>query len=428
MEGDEFTGALTRVAGNQVGTYEILQGTLTAGDNYAINYTSALLTIVEKAAGEFVITGINDEYEWTGSAIEPKPIIKDGDIVLVEGQDYDVTYQDNVNITKEATLTVTYKGNYSGQNGTTFAIIMTRNEDNEQTTEGNTIVIEQNEDGDIEAVVTEAKEDSEGKVSIPETVKGADGQDYTVTTIAADAFDGVSGVKDIYLESHQELTIEDPTFGGNVTGGAKVHVYQTLLDSYAEGQLSALVANGQLVTDITNVMHYFTFSNAHNVLLPEGVSQYICKVIDNKVNIFKVSGNVIRENTGVLLDGDPKTYEFVATNEASTANYDGNDLVAVTNGHHIDNVAAAYLLKDNEFWKMAATGSIPDGKAYLLWPGSAAAAPSRMAIINNGATGISAISTTADDDNAPIFNLQGVRVGKDYKGIVIKNGKKIYNK
>jgi uncharacterized repeat protein (TIGR02543 family) len=46
---DAFSGALSRVAGEAVGTYEIGQGTLTAGGNYSLSYTSANLTIERKA-------------------------------------------------------------------------------------------------------------------------------------------------------------------------------------------------------------------------------------------------------------------------------------------------------------------------------------------------------------------------------------------
>lgn len=45
VAGDGLTGALTRDAGETVGTYGILQGTLTGGGNYAITYNRALLTI-----------------------------------------------------------------------------------------------------------------------------------------------------------------------------------------------------------------------------------------------------------------------------------------------------------------------------------------------------------------------------------------------
>ncbi len=50
MVGDELTGALTRAAGEDVGTYAITQGTLTAGDNYSISYTGANLTITKAAS------------------------------------------------------------------------------------------------------------------------------------------------------------------------------------------------------------------------------------------------------------------------------------------------------------------------------------------------------------------------------------------
>lgn len=48
VEGDAITGALARAEGEGVGEYAITQGTLTAGDNYAITFTGAKLTIKEK--------------------------------------------------------------------------------------------------------------------------------------------------------------------------------------------------------------------------------------------------------------------------------------------------------------------------------------------------------------------------------------------
>ncbi len=50
VAGDSISGALTRAAGNSVGTYAIQQGTLTAGDNYAVTFVGANLTIGQKAA------------------------------------------------------------------------------------------------------------------------------------------------------------------------------------------------------------------------------------------------------------------------------------------------------------------------------------------------------------------------------------------
>jgi hypothetical protein len=48
VSGDAFSGALSRTPGENVGVYAILQNTLTAGDNYAITYISANLTITKR--------------------------------------------------------------------------------------------------------------------------------------------------------------------------------------------------------------------------------------------------------------------------------------------------------------------------------------------------------------------------------------------
>lgn len=48
-------------------------------------------------------------------------------------------------------------------------------------------------------------------------------------------------------------------------------------------------------------------------------------------------------------------------------------------------------------------------------------------VYTGDATGISAINATTND-NAPIYNLAGQKVSKDYKGVVVKNGKKYVNK
>lgn len=50
VSGDAFSGALTRVAGEAVGTYEIQHGSLTAGANYTLSFVGAHLTIVYSTA------------------------------------------------------------------------------------------------------------------------------------------------------------------------------------------------------------------------------------------------------------------------------------------------------------------------------------------------------------------------------------------
>lgn len=52
----------------------------------------------------------------------------------------------------------------------------------------------------------------------------------------------------------------------------------------------------------------------------------------------------------------------------------------------------------------------------------------KMVINRGGSTGIGNIEVVAPQFNGAIYNLAGQKVGEDYKGIVIKNGKKFINK
>lgn len=65
---------------------------------------------------------IADEgYTYTGKAIEPGVVVMDGEVKLTEETDYTVSYTNNIDA-GEATVTITYKGNYEGAASQTFMI------------------------------------------------------------------------------------------------------------------------------------------------------------------------------------------------------------------------------------------------------------------------------------------------------------------
>jgi hypothetical protein len=47
--------------------------------------------------------------------------------------------------------------------------------------------------------------------------------------------------------------------------------------------------------------------------------------------------------------------------------------------------------------------------------------------INPETDGLQSVEASVSD-NAPVYNLSGQKVGKSYKGIIIRNGKKYINK
>lgn len=123
--GTILSGNLSKVTGSNVGKYAISKGTLDAGDDYVISFIGTDFSITPKNVtgidSDLLITGINDSYKYTESAITPVPVIKYGETVCSSGTDYIVSYSNNVNA-GNATVMITFKGNYSGTVVETFSI------------------------------------------------------------------------------------------------------------------------------------------------------------------------------------------------------------------------------------------------------------------------------------------------------------------
>jgi len=84
-----------------------------------------------------------------------------------------------------------------------------------------------------------------------------------------------------------------------------------------------------------------------------------------------------------------------------------------------------YGWAQGQFRRAGADAAVNPNRAYLKLPAAAAARLS-VRLDGNGTTGISTAGSSADDGtDAPVYNLQGQRVGGSYKGVVIKNGKKM---
>ena len=104
--GANFTGSLTRAAGENAGTYSILQGTLTAGVNYNLTYVGTNLTISQKA-----LTVTADNKSKTEGLANP---------VLTASYGGFVTGDDTNALTTQVTLTTT--ADASSPAGTSYPI------------------------------------------------------------------------------------------------------------------------------------------------------------------------------------------------------------------------------------------------------------------------------------------------------------------
>ncbi len=99
-------------------------GTATVTITFKGNYSgtkSVTFRILPKKLTSPTIASISNQ-TYTGKEIKPTPTVKDGSKTLTRNTDYTLTYKNNVKV-GTATVTVTFKGNYSGSRGVTFRIV-----------------------------------------------------------------------------------------------------------------------------------------------------------------------------------------------------------------------------------------------------------------------------------------------------------------
>ncbi len=159
-----------------------------------------------------------------------------------------------------------------------------------------------------------------------------------------------------------------------------------------------------------------------------GLKAYAVKLNDAKDGVaFTEIPGVVPAGVPVLLKGDAnKEYALnkadgwspvstdLKASDGTSASTDAATLYALST---VDGVTAFYPVKQNS--------AIPAKRCYLEVNGTSAKAAFFSLGTNFGeTTGISSVENKVEKADAPVYNLAGQLVGKDYKGLVIKNGKK----
>lgn len=159
-----------------------------------------------------------------------------------------------------------------------------------------------------------------------------------------------------------------------------------------------------------------------------GLKAYAVKLNGAKDGVeFTEIPGVVPAGVPVLLKGDAnKEYALdkvdgwspvstdLKASDGTSASKDETTLYALST---VDGVTAFYPVKQNS--------AIPAKRCYLEVKGTSTKAAFFSLGTNFGeTTGISSVENKAEKADAPVYNLAGQLVGKDYKGLVIKNGKK----
>lgn len=159
-----------------------------------------------------------------------------------------------------------------------------------------------------------------------------------------------------------------------------------------------------------------------------GLEAYAVKLNDAKdgVEFTKIPG-VVPAGVPVLLKGNAGT-EY-ALNKADGWSSVSTDLKASDGTSASTDAATLYALSTVDdvtaFYPVKKASAIPAKRCYLEVKGTSAKAAFYSLGTNFGeTTGISSVENKVEKADATVYNLAGQAVGKDYKGLVIKNGKK----
>ena len=250
------------------------------------------------------------------------------------------------------------------------------------------------------------------------------------------------------------------TYSEKYTYGTK-HAYVVTADGDAEfavkkpsASLMDYIYGVYSYSPITSVtatigdMGYSTFASTYALdldNLPEGLTAYYVadsNVKDGYISLTEATG-AVAAGEGLLLKGTAgASYDIPVATVAGTA-IEGNYLKGVTDagGQEVGGMGKYVLVNDdvtgNVMFAMVfkdpsnyVEATVPAGKAYLDLTAAILGNAKERLFINFGgeATAINGVEAAQKTAEGAIYNVAGQRVNNGYKGIVIKNGKKVLNR
>ena len=308
----------------------------------------------------------------------------------------------------------------------------------ESLTGGRTDETNKSYSGGVRSRVTQSN-----SLSTPEEIAGG------VYTLTIPYYNSNTTAGKLYLytvkggaETDTELTIDCPQGEGTVTktitipDGAALK-FKNTNGSYSDnGRIDYFILTSTVSATITEA-GYATFSSEYPLDLttantPSGLTAYYV----NESNVTKSNASftainqTVAAGEGILLKGAAGTYNIkVAASGTALAD---NALVA-TDGNSVaaGNYVFAYnktTYADAGFYILSSATTVAKGKAYLDGSKVPASVKALSIVVDGEATGIAAPEVAEKAEEGVLYNLNGQVVTEDYKGIVIKNGKKFYNK
>ena len=176
--------------------------------------------------------------------------------------------------------------------------------------------------------------------------------------------------------------------------------------------------------------YYSTFySRLESYAVPKGFTVYRGEISDDgtKLSLTSVKDDVMSSGEGYILKGTASSGSMNVTANAGSSSDNvllGTDVATTLS---TNDYALSLGQKGVGFylWEGKAIGA---NKAYLIWDGSKTSAKAFTFQFEDETDAIQNCQLSTVNPQLSTYNLNGVRVNNGYKGIVIVNGKKVYQR
>lgn len=236
---------------------------------------------------------------------------------------------------------------------------------------------------------------------------------------------GVSAVVSLILNPDKEYKVLFEGYKSDMSDGADLALQGVRFIPSTSTSTATSVAIGEAAGFATLAPSFAVdYSNRGDGLEAYSVSY---SSSSKELTYTKIDG-VVEAGKAVILKGKGD-YVLEASSETATVKETG---LKASDGNKTgaDNIyCLANKSKGVGFYQVANTVTIPANKAYLEIGTPATTHAKYYSIgIGGNTTGIQAIQQNGVKADGIMYSLSGQRVGKDYKGIVICNGKKMIKK
>ena len=233
----------------------------------------------------------------------------------------------------------------------------------------------------------------------------------------------VNGVKNNVITSQADMG-EYLTIPCNANTNNMVEILSN--QTNGDGCISHI--NNHVVTPITIGSHGWTsFISDKNLNFEgiEGLTAYRAKLSGTTVTLNDVTE--VDANKGIVLKGAASATYYVPVLASTDANIDTDLTGSATAAYDKVDGMHYYVLANKNgvegFYEYTGTAAIPARKAFFETSSEIAGGKFSIVFADDETDGIKAVSTKVE--NGVRYNLAGQKVGADYKGIVIVNGKKV---